>query len=376
MRTRIPGIALLLTALAVAPVARAQAPPPPDQPDLKVDAATRRAVVDTLCDRIERYYVFPDRARAVSKALRRRISGHAFDRVESAKAFAESLTADIQAVTPDLHLRVHYRYDPIPPQTAEGSPAESERQRMHEQNRLLNYGFQRVERLPGNVGYLDLWSFSGDPEAQATAVAAMNFLANTDALIIDLRRNGGGDPAMNATLLTYFVQPGDRLLFNTFYQREGNKTEEYWTSPYVPGPRYTGKPVYVLTSARTGSCAEEFAYDIQTHKLGTLVGAVTAGGANPGDFYRLGEHFAAFIATGRAINPVTHTNWEGVGVRPDSLTAAGVALRSAYRMAIEKLLAGTKADPERTQSLQRALEVAASRAPDPEEDFARPQRRR
>ena len=376
MRTGVPEIALLLIAFLQAPAVRAQAPPPPDQPDFKLDAGTRRAVVDTLCDRIERFYVFPDRAREVSRALRKRMSRHEYDRVESAKAFADSLTSHIHAVTPDLHLRVHYRYDPIPPQTDQGEPSESERRRMHEQSRLTNYGFQRVERLPGNVGYMDLWSFSGEPDAQATAVAAMNFLASTDALIIDLRRNGGGDPAMNATLLTYFVEPGNRLLFNTFYEREGNKTEEYWTSPYVPGPRYTGKPVYVLTSARTGSCAEEFAYDVQTHKLGTLVGAVTAGGANPGDFYRLNDHFAAFIATGRAINPVTHTNWEGVGVRPDSLTTAGVAVRVAYTMAVGKLLEGAKADPERTGSLKRALDVAAGRAPDPEEDFVRPERRR
>ena len=375
MRSGIPGAALLLFALLHAWAARAQAPPPADQPDLTLDAAARRAVVDTLCDRIERYYVFPDRGREVSKALRKRMSRHEYDRVESAKEFADSLTAHIHAVTPDLHLRVHYRHEPIPPRTTEeGPPPDSELRRMHEQERLLNYGFQRVERLPGNVGYIELWKFSGDPDGQATAIAGMNFLANTDALIIDLRRNGGGDPAMNATLLTYFVKPGERLLFNTFYQRAGNKTKEYWTSPYVPGPRYAGKPVYVLTSARTGSCAEEFAYDVQTHRVGTLVGAVTAGGANPGDFFRLSNHFAAFIATGRAINPVTHTNWEGVGVTPDSLTAAGVALRVAYTMAVEKLLEGARTDPERTGSLRRALEVAKNRAPDPEEDFLRRRR--
>jgi hypothetical protein len=376
MRTPFAGIALLLLALAQAPAARAQAPPPADQPDLKVDLASRRAVVDTLCDRIERFYVFPDRAREVSKALRKRMSRHEYDRIESAKELADSLTAHIHAVTPDLHLRVHYRYEPIPPQKDDRVPAESERLRMHELDRFMNYGFQRVERLPGNVGYLDLWQFSGDPDGQATAVAAMNFLANTDALIIDLRRNGGGDPVMIATLLTYFVPPGDRLLFNTFYEREGNKTVEYWTSPYVPGPRYAGKPLYVVTSARTGSGAEEFAYDVQTHKLGTLVGAVTAGGANPGGLYRLSDHFAAFIARGRAINPVTKTNWEGVGVGPDSLTTAGVALRTAYTMAVEKLMERAGQDPERMDALKRALEVAANRAPDPEEDFIRPQRRR
>jgi C-terminal processing protease CtpA/Prc len=204
----------------------------------------------------------------------------------------------------------------------------------------------------------------------------MNFLANTDALIVDLRRNGGGDPAMIATLLTYLRVPGDRLMFNTFYEREGGKTEQWWTSPYVQGPRYTGKPVYVLTSPRTGSAAEEFAYDIQTHKLGTLIGGVTAGGANPGDMFRLNEHFAAFIATGRAINPVTRTNWEGVGVRPDTLCAPEEALRRAHAMAIRALMDQAAADPDRVQALRDALDAAAQRAPDPAEDFVRPMRRR
>jgi C-terminal processing protease CtpA/Prc len=203
----------------------------------------------------------------------------------------------------------------------------------------------------------------------------MNFLANTDALIIDLRKNGGGSPTMIATLLTYFVPEDARLLFNTFYRREGDRTEEYWTSPYVPGPRYAGKPLYVVTSVRTGSGAEEFAYDVQTHELGTVVGAVTAGGANPGRFFRLTDHFAAFIATGRAVNPVTHTNWEGVGVTPDSLAKAGEALRIAYTMALQKLLEGAKEDPERADALKRAIEDAAKRPADPEEDFARPTRR-
>lgn len=367
------SVGLLLAAAS----ARAQlaAPAGPGQPDRTIDAGTRKAVVDTLCERIERYYVFPDRARAASQAIRKRYRRHEYDRITRAGDFADSLTAHLQLAVHDLHLRVHYRYEPIPTQTPEGQPSESEQRAIAEQNRLRNYGFERVERLPGNVGYLDLRQFSDDPEAQATAIAAMGFLAHTDALIVDLRRNGGGDPMMITTLLTYFTKPGDRLLFNTFYEREGNRTDQFWTSPYVPGPRYVGKPIYVLTSNRTGSAAEEFAYDVQTHKLGTVVGATSAGGANPGDYYRLSENFAAFIATGRAINPVTHTNWEGVGVKPDSSTTAGEALRAAYRMALHRLQAGAKGDTDRLQSLDRALADAAQRAPDPEGDFARPGRR-
>jgi C-terminal processing protease CtpA/Prc len=243
---------------------------------------------------------------------------------------------------------------------------------MRETARRTNYGFERVERLPGNVGYLDLRQFAGAPEAQATAVAAMNLLANADALIIDLRRNGGGSPGMIATLLTYLVEPGNRLLFNTFYERQDDRTVQFWTLPYVPGPRLHGRPVYVLTGPRTFSAAEEFAYDIQTHKLGTVVGAVTGGGAHPGGMFRVHDHFGVFVPTGRAVNPVTGTNWEGVGVKPDIATRPGEALRAAHVEALKKIVESAQDDPERTAALRRALEEAEKRAPEPDEEFARP----
>jgi len=375
MGPRLYACALALGASLLASAALAQAPPAPGQPDMTIDAATRRAVVDTLCDRVERYYVFPDRAKVLTKAIQKRYKAHEYDRITSAMEFADSLTAHMQAAVPDLHLRTHYRHEPIPVETDDGPPNPAEEQRRATFERRTNYGFEKAERLPGNVGYLDIRGFSGDPAGQATAIAALNFLANTDALIIDVRKNGGGDPIIVATILSYFTKPGERLHFNSFYQRTEDELQQYWTSPYVPGPRYVGKPIYVLTSNRTGSCAEEFAYDIQTHKLGTLVGAVSAGGANPGGMYRLNENFAAFIATGRAINPVTKTNWEGVGVKPDSLTTAGVALRTAYMMALEKLIEAQKGEPERYDAMKQTLVDAAKRAPDPEEDFVRPKRR-
>ena len=360
------GVATLLPLAAAA-----QAPPPPDQPDMTVDAATRKAVVDTVAERIERLYVFPDKARETARALRKRLASREYDRITGARELADSLTSHAQAVTHDLHLRVGYRHERVPPMR-EDSPPESEMRRMREQARRTNYGFERVERLPGNVGYLDLRQFTGAPEGQATAVAAMNFLGNVDALIVDLRRNGGGSPAMIATLLTYLTEPGEPLLFNTFYQREEDKTLQFWTSPYVPGPRLHGKPVYVLTSPRTFSAAEEFAYDVQTHKLGTLVGAVTGGGAHPGGFFRVHDHFMVFVSTGRAVNPVTKTNWEGVGVKPDLPTPPAEALRVAHVEALKKIMESVKDDHERTAALQRALGEAEKRAPEPEADFVRP----
>ncbi len=354
------------------PLAAAAQGPPSDQPDLTVNAAMRKAVVDTLADRIERLYVFPDKAREAARALRKRLAAREYDRITSAKELADSLTSHAQAVTRDLHLRVNYRHEPVPPMTEDGPPPEAEMHRMREMSRRTNYGFERVERLPGNIGYLDLRQFAGAPEGQATAVAAMNFLGNVDALIVDLRRNGGGSPEMIATLLTYLIEPGDRLMFNTFYQREEDQTLQFWTNPYVPGPRLNGKPVYVLTSPRTFSAAEEFAYDIQTHKLGTIVGAVTGGGAHPGGMFRVHDHFMVFVSTGRAVNPVTKTNWEGVGVKPDIAVKPGEALRVAHVETLKRIIETVKDDPERKAALERALDEAGRRVADPEDDFVRP----
>lgn len=347
----------------------------PDQPDLPVDARTRSAVVESLMVQVQRRYVFPDKGAEVARALRKRAAAKQYDGITSSKELADSLTAHVQAVSHDLHLRVHYRNDPFPVQNDREEPSRSELDRQITEERRRNFGFEKVQRLPGNVGYVDLRMFSDSPEAQPTAIAAMNFLANSDALIIDLRRNGGGSPSMIQTVLTYLTPAGERIHFNDFYDRQGDQTEQWYTASFVPGSRFAGKPIYVLTSPRTASAAEEFSYDVRTLELGTLIGETTAGGAHPGGLFRLSDHFAAFIATGRAINPVTKTNWEGVGVKPDVPVPAGEALREAHVAAVQKLLANAKDDDHRAM-LERSLEAAKNTTPDPAEDFARPMRRR
>jgi C-terminal processing protease CtpA/Prc len=162
---------------------------------------------------------------------------------------------------------------------------------------------------------------------------------------------------MIVLILSHLYSGEERVHVNDFYHRTDGKTEEFWTSTSVPGPRVDGKDLYLLTSRRTGSAAEEFAYDVKNLKRGTLVGETTAGGANPGGMVRLNDHFAAFIANGRAINPVSHTNWEGVGVEPDVKTPADDALKTAHLAALTALRAKAT-DDERKAALDRALEFA------------------
>ncbi len=376
MRSRLP--LLLLGALTLlTPAARAQfASGSPDDPDTPIDARTRAAVVESLAVAVRDRYIFPEKGAELARQLRRRAAQKQYDGITSSRELADTLTAHMQATTHDLHMRVHYRYQPLPTGPADEDRATpEEQQRQLAQERLRNFGFEQVRRLPGNVGYLDLRQFSGAPEAQSTAIAAMNFLGNCDALIVDLRRNGGGSPAMIQTLLSYLVEPGDRLHFNDFHEREGDRWVQWYTSPYVPGPRLAGKPIYVLTSPLTGSAAEEFSYDIQTHKLGTLVGGTTAGAANPGGLFRLSDHLATFIATGRAVNPITKTNWEGVGVKPEVDVPPATALREAHVRAIEALQKSPR-DDEHRALLGRALDFAKKTASEPEDDFVRPARRR
>lgn len=374
-------LAGLVLALA-APASAQFAPGAPDEADTPLDATTRSAAIESLAVAVRDRYVFPDKGAELAKQLKRRASRKEYDRITSTREFADSLTAHMQAATHDLHMRVHYRLEPLPRDGGQGghgedddTPNAAERQRQLKFEELRNFGFDQVRRLPGNVGYLDLRMFSGAPEAQATAVAAMNFLGNCDALIVDLRRNGGGSPGMIQTLLSYLVEPGRRLHFNDFYQREGDRWVQYHTSPFVPGPRLAGKPVYVLTSALTGSAAEEFSYDIQTHELGTLIGATTAGAANPGGMVRLSDHLAAFVATGRAVNPITKTNWEGVGVKPDVAVPPHEALRTAHVHAIEELKKKPR-DAEHEAFLGRALEAAKKMPDEKPEDFELPKRRK
>ncbi len=238
---RAVAAAALVVALAFAAPrpARAQfATPPPDQPDLPVDAAFRAATVESLAAHVAATYVFPDVGERAARALRDKLKRGRYDHITGAKAFGDSLNADLRAVAHDLHLRVHYYNRTLPPSGAEdAAPSAEELARMAAQSRLRNYGFDRVERLAGNVGYLDLRGFEASPEAANVAEAALSFLGHTDALIVDLRRNGGGDPNMIMLILSHLYKGEERVHVNDFYLRTSGHTEEYWTSTSVPGPR-------------------------------------------------------------------------------------------------------------------------------------------
>jgi C-terminal processing protease CtpA/Prc len=292
-------------------------------------------VIEALLSKLHAYYIFPAVAEEMEQATRRRVSAGEYDALTTGEALCETLTAHLQDVSHDKHLRVLYSPDLQPLREAR-EPSPEAREEFRQFGVVHNFGFEKVERLAGNVGYLDLRGFFPAEFGAETAVAAMNVLANTHALIVDLRQNGGGDPAMIALISSYlFTQPTH---LNSLYWREGDRTQQFWTLPYVPGRRYGDKPVYVLTSGDTFSGAEEFAYNLKTRKRATLIGETTRGGAHPVGRYQIDEHVAAMIPVGRAINPITQTNWEGTGVIPDVEVPREDALHVAHIAALKKVL--------------------------------------
>ncbi|HEV7397362.1 MAG TPA: S41 family peptidase [Pyrinomonadaceae bacterium] len=306
-----------------------------EQPDLTIDAATRTQVIDTVLKRINESYVFPDVAKKMEQSIREHVDKKEYDQITSAKQFATTLTKDLQAVSKDLHLRVRYSNEAIPERGAQREPTAEEREQRRQELTWRNHGFSKVERLRGNIGYIEFSNFLDEELGADTVAASMNFINNTNALIIDMRQNGGGNPAMVALVCSYLFGP-EPVHLNDLYWREGNRTEEFWTRKEVAGKRYLNKDVYVLTSKYTFSGAEEFSYNLKNLKRATIVGETTGGGAHPGGFNRVSEHFGIFIPTGRAISPITKTNWEGTGVTPDISVPADQALLVARLTALKK----------------------------------------
>jgi hypothetical protein len=324
--------------------------------------AAKTQVITTLVKELTDNYVFPKSANRAAESVLTHLQAHDYDAITSGDEFAKLLTAHLQAVCKDVHLRVFYTPGALPARQVSNVPTDDEVRRLHNYEREHNGGVEKVQRLDGNVGYIEIRSFL-EPTAAAEPIrAAMDFVADTDALIVDLRRNGGGSPETVCLFLSYLF--GDKPVhINDIYYRQGNRTIEYWTQRHVPGHRYLNRDVYVLTSKHTASGAEECSYDLQTLKRATIVGDPTWGGANPGERFRLTRHFSAFIPGGSEINPYTHTNWEGVGVKPDIVMPAEDAMQAVHILAIKCLLA--KATTlERRASLTSALKQVEADTPD------------
>jgi len=289
----------------------------------------RKKTVEKIVELINQHYVFPDIAKQSGEHVAEKLKNGNFDEITNPNQFAQQLTTELQNINHDKHMRVRVRLPEHVKQENEDPSAR--RKRMEERFRRSNYGFKKLEILDGNIGYMDYRGFIPKRLSEKTAVGAMKFLANSDAVIIDVRKNGGGDPEMVQLICSYFFEK--KVHLNSLYWRRNDHTQEFWTLDKVDGKRMPDVPLFILTSKRTFSGAEEFCYNMQTRNRATLIGETTGGGANPGGTFNINERFSIFIPTGRAINPVTGTNWEGIGVKPEIIVDAHEALDRAQEEA-------------------------------------------
>jgi hypothetical protein len=294
------------------------------------DAAERHRVIEAAIANLKQHYVDPEVARKMADALVAHEKNGDDDRVTDGGAFAKLLTRQMREVSHDMHLDVIYSIEPLPDLSVGPPPEEIARHRNElEQD---NCRFKKIEILAGNIGYLKLNAFPDPFLCEGTAKAAMASLNDADAIIFDLRENRGGEPEMVALVAAYLFDHPEY-----WYNPRENTTQNSWTRSPVPGNRLGDKPVYVLTSAKTFSGAEQFCYNLKMLKRATLVGEKTGGAAHAGVFHRIDDHFGMGIPETRPINPFGRTDWAETGVEPDVKVKAADALKTALKLAAGRL---------------------------------------
>jgi hypothetical protein len=327
------SVAFVLTAMmtSAALAQTEQELPPP------IDRVGQAEIIDSVTSTLNRLYVFPEVAREMEQFVRDRWEDHHYDTLTDLSLFARVLTDDLREVCHDRHFWVRYR--PIEDDyVVRDTMTDEEKQQALAEEQRGNFGFEKLEILPGNIGYLKFNGFADTEWAGETGIAVMNFFAYCDALIIDLGDNGGGSPSMIQLITSYFFN--EQVHLNSFYIRETDSIKQFWTTEYVQGPRMADVDLYVLTSGYTFSAAEEFTYNLKNLERATIIGETTGGGAHPVDRHLFPTlDIAVSVPFGRAINPITGTNWEGSGIAPHIEVPRHQTLTRAHSEALTKLLA-------------------------------------
>jgi hypothetical protein len=330
----------------------------PDDGSLAAEQLSGREIVTKALEVLRANYVFPEQAGQAATTIEARLEAGEYDDLDEI-TLTERLTRDLQEITGDRHLRVVLGGGPGPRRQRIGEPEEpkdheARRLAMRRMGRLDNFGIRQVERLDGNVGYLDVRRVAVPANAGPAIGAAMELVAGTYALIIDLRHNGGGAPEGVVFWCSYLLDERPTHLNDIFHADTG-ETRQFWALPYVPGTRYPDRPVFVLTSGRTFSGGEDFAYTLQALGRATVVGETTGGGAHPTRGFPISAAVHIGIPFARSVNPVTGTNWQGTGVVPDVPADAERAYDVAYARALEEVLTMDDVPPPIADDAREAL---------------------
>ncbi|AYQ34189.1 hypothetical protein DTQ70_19405 [Runella sp. SP2] len=308
----------------------------------QLDGLVIQKSLQSISTAIQEKYVYPDKALLITNFLTSQYKLGKYSQLTSLKDLADNLTEDIHSIHHDKHLRIEYdikleqdiiRFN----NSQEGKKEITELDISNEKSQ--NFFFRKLEILPSNIGYIEFTNFAlPSEEAQKTIRSAMQFLSHTDALIIDLRNNRGGSGKSN-NLLGYFFKE------KTKTGRNFNRLTNTWTENFIaPADFFLDIPVYVLTSKRTFSAAEGFAYILQNQHNAVVVGESTSGGAHLTRSFSLGNGLVGFIPYLRSENEKTHTDWEGTGVIPEVRTEAKNALLFAHNKLLENKLKNANAN--------------------------------
>jgi hypothetical protein len=290
--------------------------------------SVKAEVVNNLARSLLDNYIFADKAQNMKKLIRKNLAAGLYDNITYPEEFAYYLTKDLRSVYKDLHLSVSFNKRLEKKLSDTANKSSTEQTKAIEEAKSQNFGFKKAEIINGNIGYIYFDGFYDLNEDSRTKVEnVFTSLRSSEALIIDLRDNGGGSPDMVKYICSFLFSKPTHI--NDLYERRTNKTQSYWTEPVKGSEFFSRIPVYVLISNRTFSAAEEFAYDLQVLHRAQLIGETTGGGAHPVSPQLLTNGFIGFIPYARAVNPVTKTNWEGAGVMPDVKVAPDNALDEA-----------------------------------------------
>ena len=314
-------------------------------------AEDKLALLNSLKNKITTEYVLTEKINDINDALSDLEQSSEFKQATTQQQVAKLLATEIRKF--DGHFSLQWRDS--------NANYKDKQQPVYEGwfNMLnrKNSGFNKVEILDGNIGYISFIGFNEvTSKSRKVVEAAMTFVADTDAVIFDLRKNGGGSPEMIQLISSYFF--AEKTHLNSFYNRQTGALTEFWTFDKISGKKRPNTPIYVLTSHYTFSAAEEFSYNLKHLKRGTIVGEATGGGANPVTYFNLEHGFRASIPISKAVNPITKTNWEGIGVQPDIKVDAEKALDMAYQLALTKV----KSDVDNLHQLKEINEKLTSLA--------------
>ncbi|MDO5968524.1 S41 family peptidase [Flavivirga aquimarina] len=307
-----------------------------------------RKIIDTLINKTTRYYIFPEAAKSLKNELSN-LPENGFADL-SKKQFADTITSIMATKGKDKHFALLYR-----PNFLKNVDSKKDQQKLFDEiNRRWNFGFETVKRLPGNIGYIEYTGFAEPNSSKETLAAAMNFLANTNSLILDVRNNRGGDEGMLLLLCSYFFDKKEIL--SKVYYRYNNKTILSKTKKKVLGKKYLNKPVYILTNKNSFSAAESISYHLQNRGIATIVGETTSGAANPVDMFVINNEFLFFVPNGNVSDIKTNTNWEHTGVKPNYQIPEIKALEKAQIVALENIIKNKIITELTTEEINQRLE--------------------